>query len=101
MDAARFRLPATKPVHGESTKRHDRDVVTEANPFLEDIKLGENYLTEITRLYVPALSDGAAPRGKGIPIPGITDGFSGSAPDMGALISGRPIATWGDRSKRR
>ena len=99
--AARVRLPATKPVHGESKRRHEGDLITEADPFVEDIKLGENYLTQITRSYVPMLSDGAAPRRKGIPILGITDGFSGSAPDMGALISGRPVPTWGDRSEGR
>jgi hypothetical protein len=99
MSAARSRLPATEAMHGKSRQRHDSDLITTANPFVEDIKLGENYLTQITRLYVPTLSDGAAPRGKGVPIPGVTDGFSGSAPDIGALISGRPIPTWGDRSK--
>ena len=101
MSAARFRLPATEPMHGTSRQRHDRDLITEANPFVEDIKLGENYLTQITQRYVPTLADEAAPRGKGVPIAGVTDGFSGSAPDIGALISGRPIPAWGDRTKER
>ena len=101
MATARSRLPPTKPVHGESTRRHEGDVVTEANPFSEEVKLGDHYLTQITQRYVPTLSDGTAPRGKGVVIPGITDGFSGAAPDMGAVISGRPVPTWGDRTIRR
>ena len=100
MATARSSLPATKPVHGESTRRHDGDVITEANPFVEEVKLGENYLTQITHPYVPTLADGSAPREKGVAIPGITDGFSGGAPDMGALITGRPTPAWGDRTRR-
>lgn len=100
MATARFRLPATRPVYSGSTQRHEGDVLTEPNPFVEDIKLGDHYLTQVTHLYVPALSEGSAPRGKGVPIPGITDGFSGNAPDIGAMISGRPTPAWGDRTTR-
>ena len=38
-------------------------------------------------------------RGKGVAIPGVTDGFSGEAPDIGAIITGRPVPQYGDRSK--
>jgi hypothetical protein len=65
---------------------------------VDEIKLGNDYLTQITQLYVPRLADGTAPRSSGEAIPGITDGFSGAAPDMGAVISGRPLPTWGDRT---
>jgi hypothetical protein len=98
---ARLKLPATRPVFGGSTHRYEGCVIAESNPFVEDIKLGENYLTQITRLSVPRLADGSAPRGKGVAIPGITDGFSGNAPDMGAVISGVPLPVWGDRTKAR
>jgi hypothetical protein len=97
---ARYKLPATKPVFSGSTRRHEGCVITEPNPFVEDVKLGDDYLTQITHLYVPTLSDGSAPRGKGVAIPGITDGFSGNAPDMGALISGLAVPSWGDRTAR-
>ena len=100
MATARFSLPATKPVHGESRRRHEGDVISQPNPFVNDIQLGASYLTQITDFHVPALADQATPRAKGVPIPGITDGFSGNAPDMGAVISGRPLPVWGDRSKR-
>jgi hypothetical protein len=100
MATARFKLPATKPVFSGSTRRHEGCVITEPNPFVEDVKLGDNYLTQITHLYVPTLSDGSAPRANGVAIPGITDGFSGNAPDMGALISGLAVPSWGDRTTR-
>jgi hypothetical protein len=73
-------------------------VISQSNPFVEEIKLGGDYLTRITTSYVPRLADGTAPRGKGVAIAGVTDGYSGAAPDMGAVISGRPLPTWGDRS---
>ncbi len=98
MAIARSRLPPTKAVFGGSTRRHEGCVISEPNPFVEDVKLGENYLTQITDRYVPTLSVGSAPRGSGVAIPGITDGFSGNAPDMGALISGLAVPSWGDRT---
>jgi hypothetical protein len=94
---ARSRLPQTTPVFSGSTRRHDGDVITNSNPFVEDVKLGDDYLTQITHPHVPLLSDGSPPRSSGIPIPGITDGFSGIAPDMGGLISGLAVPSWGDR----
>jgi hypothetical protein len=100
MSTARSGLPSTQGVFSGSTRRHEGCVITEPNPFVENVKLGDNYLTLITQMYVPILSDGAAPRGTGVAIPGITDGFSGGAPDMGALISGLAVPSWGDRTAR-
>jgi len=98
MAQARSRLRATRPVFGRSTRRHEGCVICEPDPFVEDVKLADTYLQRITRLYTPALSDGTAPRAAGVAIPGITDGFSGKAPDMGAIITGRKRPTWGDRT---
>ena len=98
MAAARSRLRATKPVFGHSTKRHEGCVISEPDPFVKDIKLDDSYLKRITRPYTPVLSDGTAPRGAGVAIPGITDGYSGDAPDMGAMITGVKAPAWGDRS---
>lgn len=98
MAAARAGLPATTPVFSTSTQRHQNDVISEQDPFAVDISLGSNYLTRITTLYTPSLSLGSAPQGTGVAIPGITDGFSGSAPDMGAVITGVTPPTWGDRN---
>ena len=97
MAEARSKLRAIKPVFGESTQRHEGDVICKSNPFTVKVELGENYLTQITQPYAPRLAEGTAPRGAGVAIPGITDGFTGEAPDMGALITGREPPVWGDR----
>ena len=95
--AARDSLAPTTPLFGTSTHRHENDRIVESNPFVENIALGSSYLTQITTFYTPALAPGTAPRGGGVAIPGITDGFSGAAPDMGAIITGRGAPVWGDR----
>jgi hypothetical protein len=59
------------------------------------VSLGANHLAEVTTLQVPAIATGATPKNAGVAIPNITDGYSGSAPDMGAIIAGRAVPTWG------
>jgi hypothetical protein len=95
---ARSKLPATTPVFGASTHRHEADVITQPNPFTVELHLGTDHLTQITVPYAPRLAEGTAPRNAGVVIPGVTDGFSGKAPDMGALITGREACVWGDRT---
>jgi len=96
--AARAGLPATTPVFSGATQRHQADVISEADPFAVDVVLGGDFLTKILIPYTPSLSPGTAPQGTGVAIPGITDGFSGPAPDMGAIISGVTPPQWGDRT---
>jgi hypothetical protein len=96
--AARRKLPPTRPLFGTSTRRHEGDVICERDPFVEKIELGTDFLKQITTPATPVLAEGTAPRGAGVPIPGITDGFTGTAPDRGALITGVPIPVWGDRT---
>jgi len=57
---------------------------------------------EPTRLYRPddydfTLAAGSAAIDAGIVLPGVTDGFTGRAPDLGALESGRPVPAYGPR----
>jgi hypothetical protein len=92
---ARNDLNDTDPVFGASMRRHDGDVVTVQNPFTANIPLGANHRTEIQSLFVPALGNASSPRNAGVAIPNITDGYSGAAPDMGAVIDGRTNPTWG------
>lgn len=87
--------PATTPVFGTATRRHQFDVVTTADPFAPAVALGANHLAEVTTLQVPAIAPGSTPKNAGVAIPNITDGFSGSAPDMGAIIGGRPVPNYG------
>ncbi|PCJ58868.1 MAG: hypothetical protein COA79_12430 [Planctomycetota bacterium] len=101
MDAVRKKLPATKPVFGKSTKRHENDIIIGANQFAEEIKLGPDFLTEIKKQYIPKLSKKSKALGAGVAIPAVTDGFTGKAPDIGAVITGRKNPEWGDRSQSK
>jgi hypothetical protein len=92
---ARAGLPETDPVFGTSRHRHDGDVLLPLEPFTNPVPLGADHLAEITTQFVPILGAASAARNAGTPIPNITDGHSGAAPDMGAIISGRPTPAWG------
>jgi hypothetical protein len=81
-----------------STQRHLQDNITISNPWTDAVTLGSNYLTEITTPYAPALAVGTTPKNSGAVIPNITDGFSGAAPDRGAIIEGRAVPQYGDRT---
>jgi Right handed beta helix region len=93
--AARSGLPMTPPLFGSSSARHTGDVITVRDPFQSPITLGANHLTEFTAQTTAALRSDANVRGAGVALPNITDGFTGSAPDIGAVISGRPVPRWG------
>jgi len=43
------------------------------------------------------LKAGAAAIDKGVALPNVTDGFTGQAPDLGALEVGRPLPIYGPR----
>lgn len=96
--AARGRLPATQPVFGESTRRHADDVVAERNPFETEIRFNGAYHVPIEPLYEPALSARSRLKHAGVAIPGVTDGFAGERPDIGAVMAGRPSPQVGDRT---
>ena len=73
------------------------DVITVSDPFTPDCTLGADHETEITSACALAITDGATVRNSGVAIPNITDGFSGAAPDMGAIIAGRSAVAYGDQ----
>jgi hypothetical protein len=91
-------LPATTPVFSGATQRHFQDSITVSNPWTVTVTLGADYHTEVTTAYVPVLSAGTTPKNSGAVIPNITDGFSGAAPDRGAIIEGRAVPQYGDRT---
>jgi hypothetical protein len=90
-------LPATTPVFSGSSKRHEQDNITTSNPWITTIALGSDYHTEVTAGYEPALAAGTTPKNSGAVIANVTDGYSGSSPDRGAVIAGRPSVQYGDR----
>jgi len=97
LTAAYNGLSATTPVFSGVTRRHEQDNITVSNPWTVPIVLGTDFYTEVTT-FTPILSPGTAPKNSGVVIPNITDDFSTTAPDRGAIIEGRSIPTYGDRS---
>jgi hypothetical protein len=91
-------VDTSSPIFSGATKAFTNDNITTTNPWTTTITLGATALTEITAAYTPALAAGSAPKNSGVAIPNITDGFSGAAPDRGAIVEGRPIPVYGDRS---
>ncbi|MGQ0828012.1 MAG: T9SS type A sorting domain-containing protein [Bacteroidota bacterium] len=86
----------TAPLFGTDSLRHKHDVMTVNNPFVPTITLGNDHLTEFTSKPIPSLLPGSSPKNTGVIIPNITDQFNGLAPDMGAIMEGRPLPKWGD-----
>jgi hypothetical protein len=46
------------------------------------------------------LRAGSAAVDRGVRIPNVNDGFTGAAPDLGALETGQPVPTYGPRTRR-
>ena len=92
---ARANLPAITPLFDTATKRHQNDVISVSDPFVTPITLGADHLTQITASTIPSLRAGVSAKNAGTPIANINDGFSGAAPDMGAIIEGRPAVRYG------
>jgi len=93
--AAAAGIAVTTPVFGTSVRRHTGDVAAVTDPFATDIAISSNYQTAFVGTPSVALSTGTTVSNAGAVIPGITDGFSGAAPDIGAAISGRAAITYG------
>ena len=95
LSGARNGLGDTTPVFSGSNRRMLEDNLTTSNPWTTQISLGSNSLTEVTASYSPVLQGSSSPKNSGAVIANITDGFSGQAPDRGAIIDGRPAVIWG------
>jgi len=95
---AQNNLGSITPIFSGSTRRMENDNVTTSNPWTNNISLGSNALVEVTQSYTPLLAPGTAPKNSATVIFNITDGFSGAAPDRGALIEGRSVPEWGDQN---
>jgi hypothetical protein len=95
--SAQAGIPNTTPVFSGATKRLQSDNITTSDPFVTSIPLGANGRTEVVGTYTPTLQNNSSPKNSGTAIPNINDGFSGGAPDRGAIISGIINPVWGDR----
>jgi hypothetical protein len=79
-------------------------ITVDYNIFEKVPRLDEKNLAIVQRLYKAEdldfrLKAGSLPIDKGVELPTITDGFSGRAPDLGALEFGQPIPVYGPRKQ--
>ena len=93
--AATSGISSTSPNHGTSTKRHANDVALTIDPFETAIPLGADHHVPVPGEFIPMLKVTETAKNAGVAIANITDGYSGAAPDIGAVIAGRALASWG------
>lgn len=86
--SARSSLPSRATLM-DVLQRHQQDNIVASNPWTETVTLGADHTTQYTALQTLTLAGGSPAKGSGVVIPGITDGYSGAAPDRGAVIAGR------------
>lgn len=96
--AARSGLPNVTPVFTSTPRRHEQDHITTADPWVTPVVLGTSFSLEVTAAHVPTPAVGSSLKNSGVAIANVTDGYSGAAPDRGAVIEGRAQVVFGDRS---
>lgn len=86
------------PVFSGQTEFMYQDNVTTGTPWVTPITLPATGRIELTGTHLPVPAAGSAMKNTGVAIPNITDGFSGAAPDRGAVIAGRAAVVYGDQT---
>jgi hypothetical protein len=86
------------PVFSGTARPHANDRISEADPFATDVVFAGDWQTQVSTVYTLALDPASTLKAAGVVIPGITDGHSDAAPDIGAVIAGRTAPQVGDRS---
>jgi len=93
---------ATLPEYGAATKQDQHSVLLDYDVFVKVARLDAQDRSRIQTVYKGedldfALRAGSAAVDRGMKLPTVTDGFTGSAPDLGALEVGRPAPQYGPR----
>jgi len=94
---------ATLEAYAQATRQDQHSVVVDYDVFVKVTKLDGKDLATVQRLYKAEdfdfrLKPGSAAVDRGTALPNVTDGFTGQAPDLGALEVGRPMPIYGPRS---
>ncbi len=95
---------ATLEAYAQATKQDQHSVLVDFDIFIKVPKLDAKDLATVQRLYKAedidfGLKPGSAAVDRGIAIAGVTDGFTGQAPDLGALEAGQPLPVYGPRKQ--
>jgi hypothetical protein len=94
----------TLEAYAQATKQDQHSVLVDYDIFVNVKKLDAKDLATVQRLYKAEdfdfrLKPGSAAVDRGIALPNVTDGFTGQAPDLGALEVGRPVPVYGPRPR--
>ena len=89
--------------YSSATRQDVHSVTLDYDVFQNVPMLNAQDLTKIRILYKAedfdfSLKPGSAAVDKGAVIPNVTDGYTGAAPDLGALEVGRPAPHYGPRA---
>ena len=93
---------ATLAEYAKATGQDAHSVVVDYDVFVKVPRLDAQDAATVQRLYDARdldfrLRPGSAAVDRGAALPTVTDGFSGRAPDLGALESGAPVPVYGPR----
>ena len=93
---------ATLADYTRATGQDQHSVTVDYDVFMAVPKLDARDLATVQRLYNGKSLDfrlrpGSAAVDRGVALPGITEGFAGAAPDLGALEVGQPLPVYGPR----
>jgi hypothetical protein len=88
--------------YSKATGQDRNSVVVDYDVFVNVRKLDAQDIPNLQKLYRAEdldfrLKPGSAAADKGTPLPNVTDGFAGRAPDLGALEIGAPLPHYGPR----
>jgi hypothetical protein len=95
---------ATLNAYAQATTQDQHSVLVDYDIFMNVTKLDAKDLATVQRLYKAEdfdfrLRPGSAAIDRGIAVPNVTDGFTGRAPDLGALEVDRPVPVYGPRAR--
>lgn len=99
LETRRFKTLAE---YSQATRQDQHSVAVDYDIFAKVTKLDAKDLKTVQNVYKSEdfdfrLKPGSAPVDRGAILPNITDGFSGKAPDLGALEAGQPLPHYGPR----
>jgi len=92
----------TLEAYAQATRQDQHSVLVDYDIFVKVTKLDAKDLATVQRLYKAedfdfGLKPGSTAVDHGVVLPNVTDGFTGQAPDLGALELGRPAPVYGPR----
>jgi hypothetical protein len=88
--------------YSKATGQDGHSVAVDYDVFVNVKRLDAQDTPSVQKLYKAAdfdfrIKPGSAAVDRGVALPTVTDGFAGSAPDLGALEIGKPVPHYGPR----